>query len=73
MARTVQMHFSCLTEIGSLDFILKAAFYCSPRVRITADLGNRADRKFIALSPNNVAAIISGSVDVFYLNARIEL
>lgn len=59
-----------LNEIGSLEFRAEGAAIVSP-IPITAALGNRADRIYRASS--NVAAIISGSVDVFYLNARIEL
>lgn len=59
-----------LNEIGSLEFHSEGASIVSP-IPITAALGNRADR--IHRASPNVAAIISGSVDVFYLNARIEL
>lgn len=59
-----------LNEIGSLEFRPDGAAIVAP-LPISATMGNRADR--IHRASSNIAALISGSVDVFYLNARIEL
>jgi hypothetical protein len=40
-------------------------------IPIQTAMGNRADR--IHRASTNIAALISGNVDIFYLNARIEL
>jgi hypothetical protein len=59
-----------LNEIGSLEFRADGAAIVAP-LSITAAMGSRADR--IHCASSNIAALISGNVDVFYLNARIEL
>ena len=59
-----------LNEIGSLEFRSDGAAIVAP-MPITAAMGSRANR--IHCASSNIAAIISGSVDVFYLNTRIEL
>lgn len=59
-----------LNEIGVLEFRADGAAIIAP-MPITAAMGSRANR--IHRASSNIAAIISGSVDVFYLNARIEL
>ncbi|MCE6957981.1 DUF6521 family protein [Cereibacter sphaeroides] len=59
-----------LNEIGALEFRADGAAIVAP-MPITAAMGSRANR--IHCASSNIAAIISGSVDAFYLNARIEL
>ncbi len=59
-----------LNEIGSLEFRADGAAIAAP-MPITAAMGNRAER--IHRASSNIAALIAGSADVFYLNARIEL
>ncbi|GAA3718551.1 DUF6521 family protein [Sphingomonas cynarae] len=59
-----------LNEIGSLDFRTDGAAIAAP-MPITAAMGSRAER--IHRASSNIATLIAGSADVFYLNARIEL
>ncbi|MFT8953099.1 MAG: three component ABC system middle component [Gluconobacter sp.] len=59
-----------LNEIGCLELRADGAAIASP-LPMTPAMGNRAGRIYRASS--NIAALISGSVDVFYLNTRIEL
>ncbi len=59
-----------LNEIGSLKFRADGAAIAAP-MQLTSAMGNRADR--IHRASSNIAALVSGSADVFYLNARIEL
>lgn len=59
-----------LNEIGSLEFCADGAAISAP-MPITPAMGNRAQR--IHRASSNIAALISVSADVFYLNARIEL
>lgn len=59
-----------LNEIGCLEFRADGAAIATP-MPITAAMGNRAER--IHRASSNIAALIAGSADVFYLNARIEL
>jgi hypothetical protein len=59
-----------LNEIGSLELRADGAAIAEP-IPITTAMGNRADR--IHRASPNIAALIAGSVEVFYLNARIEL
>jgi len=59
-----------LNEIGSLKFRTDGAAIDAP-MPITSAMGKRANR--IHRASSNIAALITGSADVFYLNARIEL
>ncbi|WP_404478333.1 three component ABC system middle component [Novosphingobium sp. BL-52-GroH] len=59
-----------LNEIGSVELHADGAAIAAP-MPITAATGNRVDR--INRASSNIATLIAGSADVFYLNARIEL
>lgn len=59
-----------LNELGCLKFCEDGAAIATP-MPFTKAMGNRAER--IHRASTNIAALISGSADVFYLNARIEL
>lgn len=59
-----------LNEIGSLEFRADGAAIIEP-LPITTAMGRRAYQ--VHRASFNIAAIISGNVDVFYLNTRIEL